>query len=268
MAITTLDLALAGMQNPEQFLKVGATMEAIGVMHSFFYTAGMPGAAVAPSPGVNGAALTTYAGQIPFSNPVSGNTHLAMLEASATVAGTLLLVDRLWQNSGLTLTTTTEQTFTTPTWPARDTDGATAGRGVMVGLEVSGATGNVGAIANTTLRYTNTTPTGSRTATMGSFPATAVAGTFVPFQLAAGDVGVQSIQGITLGTSYVSGAIHVVAYRVLAALGLTLANAGASRDFFGLAKARLYNNSVPSLLWVPSATTAVTLRGSVAWTQG
>lgn len=268
MALTTLDLAFAGMMPPEEFAKIGATMEAIGVLHSLFYSNGRPGAAVAPSPGINGAALTTYSGQIPFSNPASGNTHLALLEADSSVAGTLLLCDRLWHNSGIAVTTVGAQGITSPAWPARDADGAVTGRGVMVGIEVSTATTNVGAVTNTTLNYTNTTPAGTRTGTIASFPITAVAGTFVPFQLQAGDQGIKSIEGITLGTSYGGGAIHLVAYRVLARLGLSAANVGQTKDFFGLAKARMYDNSVPFLLWLPTATTAITLGGSVAWAQG
>lgn len=270
MAITTMDQIIAGMQEAEAFLKVGSTMEAAGVLHSLFYTSGQPGAATAPSPGINGAALTTYAGQIPFANPASGNSHLALLEASSTLSGTLFLCDRLWHNSGITITTTTEQAITTPAWPARDRNGATTGVGVMCGIEVSGATGG-GAVTNTTLRYTNTTPTGSRTATMASFPASAAAGTFVPFQYQAGDVGMKSIQGLTLGTTYSSGTIHLVAYRVLAMLGLTGTTQGGkaeTKDIFKLGKAQLYNNTVPFLLWQPSATTAVTVSGRVAWTQG
>jgi hypothetical protein len=50
---------------------------------------------------------------------------------------------------------------------------------------------------------------------MASFPATAVAGTLVPFQLATGDRGVQSVQSVTLGTSYVAGAISLVLFRII-----------------------------------------------------
>jgi hypothetical protein len=106
MAITTIDGAIAGMQPPVSFAKnVTGTMVA-GRHHSLFYLAGYPGAASAPAPGLKGAALTTYAGQIPFSNPGSGNTYLARLQASATIAGTLMLCDRLWHNSGISITTT------------------------------------------------------------------------------------------------------------------------------------------------------------------
>lgn len=268
MAITTVDGAIAGMRQPEQILKVGATMEAAGVMYSPFYVTGRPGAADAPSPGLAGAALTTYAGQIPFTNPGAGNSYLARLAVNSTVTGTLLLCDRLWHNSGITITQTTAHTVNSVTWPARDINGSTDGTGVYVGIEASAAIGG-GAVTNTTLNYTNSTNTGgARTGTMASWPASATAGTFVPFQLAAGDVGVRSIQGLTLGTTYTSGTIHLVAYRVLAQVGCSVANVANAVDMLTSGFVRLYDNTVPFLLWIPSATTAVTLNAQMIVTQG
>lgn len=268
MAITTLDGVIAGMRAPAQFLKVGAAMEAVGVHHSFFYTSGIPGAAVAPSPGIAGAALTTYAGQIPFTNPVSGNTYLARLQTSASVVGCLRLFDRLWHNSGIAVTTTTAQTVNSAAWPARDKTGTTNGDGIQIGIEVSTATTNAGAITNTTMSYTNQAGTAGKTATIASFPATAVAGTFVPFQLAAGDTGVRSIQTITLGTSYGGGAIHLVAYRELARLECVVVNTGNSIDALTSGFVRMYDNTVPFLVWLASATTATTINGQLIYTQG
>ncbi|MDQ3153610.1 MAG: hypothetical protein M3R63_18490 [Actinomycetota bacterium] len=271
MAITTLDGHVAGMRPPEDFLKVGAAMEAAGIRHSLLYTPGAPGAAVAPSPGLNGAALTSYAGQLPFTNPTGGAlTYLARLEAMGTLNGTLALLDRLWHNSGIVVSTLTAQAITHPGIPARDRDGTNAGAGVEAALEVSIATTNAGAITNTTISYTNSAGVGGRTGTIASFPATAVAGTFVPFQLQAGDVGIRSIQSITLGTSYVGGsvgAVHLVQYRKLAAVGL-LANVAEDRDLVQLGAARLYDNTVPFLVWLASAVTAVTVEGLMTVSQG
>lgn len=268
MAITSLDGIVAGMRPPEDILKVGATMEAVGVHHSFFYTSGRPGAAVAPSPGLSGAALTSYSGQIPWTNPVSGNSHLARFSASASVAGKLLLLDRLWHNSGIVQATTTAQTINSVAWPARSSDGTANGENVMVGLEVSTATTNAGAITNTTMSYTDSDGNAGNTATIASFPATAVAGTFVPFQLAAGDRGVRSIQTLTLGTSYAGGTMHLVAYRKIAELPLPVANAGAALDAISSGFPRLYDNSVLFLIWLPTATTAVSVNGQFVVTQG
>ena len=268
MAITTIDGAIAGMRPPEDILKVGATMEAIGVHHSLMYTSGRPGAAAANGQALAGAALTSYAGQIPFVNPGSGNSYLARLAAQSSGAGVLLLCDRLWHNDTIAETTTTGQTINSVAWPARDRDGSTNGEGILVGLEVSTATTNAGAITNTTLTYTNQSGAGSKTATMASFPATAVAGTFVPFQLAAGDTGIRSIQTLTLGTSYGGGTIHLVAYRILARLELTAANIGNSVDVVSGGFVRMFDNTVPFLIWLPTATTAVTVGGQLIVTQG
>lgn len=273
MAITTLDGVLAGMTAPQSFIKNGATMEGIGQMHSFWYTAGRPGAATASAPGLAGAAMTSVAGQIPFTNPVSGNTYLARLAASASVAGTLLLLDRLWDNSGIVVTTTTAQTINSVTLPARDLAGSTNGDGVMVALEVQTATTNAAVNTTMTLGYTNQAGTAGKTGTVGSaiplaFPATAVAGTFVPFMLAAGDTGVRSIQSVTLAVSLAAGAVKLVAYRELARLEVTTANIGNAIDAITAGFPRLYDNTVPFLVWIPTATTAVQVQGQIIYTQG
>jgi hypothetical protein len=80
------------------------------------------------------------------------------------------------------------------------------------------------------MTYTNSLGSSGKTATMASYPATAQAGTVVPFPLSAGDVGVQSIQTLPLGTSYVSGTIHLVAYRHVATVPVPTANVALGRD--------------------------------------
>jgi hypothetical protein len=268
MSITTLDGVIAGMKPAEDFYKTGSTMEAIGVLHSHFYANGRPGAAVAPSDGMAGAALTSYSGQIPFSNPVSGNTYIARFQSSANYVCSIVLADRLWHNSGTTLTTLTEQAVNSVTFPARDRNASSNGENIMVAIEVSTITGNAGAITNTTLNYTNSLGTLGRTGTIPSFPATAQVGTFVPFTLQAGDTGVKSVQGLTLGTSYISGAIHLVAYRILTKLDLPVINSGNSVDAITGGFVRLYDNTVPFIVQHPTATTATAIHGQLIYTQG
>jgi len=154
MAITNIDGVIAGLLSPVPFLKTSVTGEAIGGFHSTAYMAGTPGAMTAPSPGLAGAALTSYAGQIQFPAAVGGtNVHLARFSGSqAGNVGALILVDRLWHNSGFTVTTTTAQTVNSAAWPARDRDGSTNGVGVQVAIEVSTATTNAGAITNMTMK--------------------------------------------------------------------------------------------------------------------
>lgn len=270
MAITSTDSYLAGLLPPYQFLKASFTGEAAGEYFSPFYTAGNPGAAAAPTPGLAGAALTSYAGQLPFPSAVTGDTvYLADLQVwQGGSVGAVLLCDRLWHNSGFTMTTTTAETVNSATWPARDYSLSTAGVDVMVGLEVSSATGNGGAITNTTMSYTDSDGNSGNTATITSFPATAVAGTFVPFNLAAGDKGIRSIQSLTKGTSYVSGTMHLVAYRVIAAVGTPSTSTGVGVPP-GMPRRMADANSsaVPFLLYQLTGTTGGSVSGTIQYCQ-
>lgn len=270
MAITTLDGALAGMRPARYFAKnVTGTMVA-GRPWSTWALAGNPGAG-SFSASLSGVALDSTSanvnGQIPFTDPVSGNSYLARFQAGATISGTLLLCDRLWHNGGFTITTTTAQTVNSATFPARDLAGSTNGDGVLVGIEVSAACG--AAAPAPTLTYTNQAGTGSRTASL-SFPTanSPAAGSFFPFGLQAGDTGIRSIQSLTLGTSWVSGTINLVAYRVIAALELTGAFVPNAIDAVTSGFQQLHNGSVPFLIFIPSTTTTSNISGQMIVTQG
>ncbi|MBP6884599.1 MAG: hypothetical protein KBC17_02115 [Candidatus Pacebacteria bacterium] len=267
MAITTLDGALAGMQPPVEFAKALTGTLVAGRPHSLLYTAGIPGAGVAPSIGIGGTTLTTYAGQLPFTNPGSGNTYLARFQAQCTQAGTLLLCDRLWHNSGIDVTNTSEQTFTSSVQiPARDANGTNNGVGVYAGVEVSSATG--AGTPTITIKYTNSDATSNQTAiNVVSTVASSIAGTFYPIGLAAGDKGIQKAQSITLSATWTSGTIHVVLYRVIARLEVP-AQAGSAIDSLTSGFTQMYNDSVPFLVFIPNTTTTSNVNGQVIWTQG
>jgi hypothetical protein len=166
------------------------------------------------------------------------------------------------------VTTTGAQAVTSPTWPARDASGSTAGAQVRLFLECSSATGNVGAITNTTCAYTNDAGSAGKTATLPSYPATAVAGTFVPFNLAAGDSGCRSVQSVTLGTSYVSGAIHLVAARFIARIPLPTASVPQDRDWMQLLLPAVWDNPCLFLTVMPTGTAIGAVLGSVSYAQG
>lgn len=267
MAITTLDGALAGMQPPREFYKILTGTMVAGRPHSLFYLAGIPCLGAAPTPGIGGEVLTTLTGQIPFTNPSSGNTYLARFLGQATIAGTLLLCDRLWQNSGIDITSNTEQTFTSSAQiPARDQDGTNAGVGVFAGVEVSTVTG--AGTPTLTLKYTDQSGNQDATATqiittIGS----SIAGTFYPIGLASGDTGIQKAQSLTLSATWTSGTIHVVLYRVLARLDLQ-AQIPNAIDLLTGAFARMYDNTVPFLIFIPNTTTTSRVTGQCIWSQG
>lgn len=268
MAITTLDGVIAGCQKPQFFFKALSGTLVAGRPYSPFYTAGVPGAAVAPTPGISGAALTSYSGQLPFTNPGSGTSYLARFVGLAGGSnGQIILADRLWHNSGITITSTTAQTVNSVAFPARDQDGSTDGKGVLLGVEVSTATGT--GTPTITVDYTNSAGTASRTgtniiATNNSAPI----GTFYPIGLAAGDVGVRSVQSLTLSATWTSGTIHLVAYRVLSLVQIGASGISSAVDAVTGGMPQMFNNTVPFVMFVPAATSSTSLQGSMTVTQG
>jgi hypothetical protein len=182
-------------------------------------------------------------------------------------AGILLLCDRLWHNSGFTITSTAAQTVNSVAFPARDRNGSTNGEGVLLGVEISTATGS--GTPTITANYTNQAGTSGRTATNSTATVgSSAAGTFYPIGLAAGDTGVRSVQTLTLSATWTSGTMHLVAYRVLATLELPAAGIPNAVDALTSGMPRLYNTSVPFLIFIPQTTTTTQLSGSVVYTQG
>lgn len=253
--ITGLPKAISGLGPIYPFYKSGSSLIS-NVMTSFWNRGGgQPADAGNPSGGLNGTALTyPVQGALPFTSP-SGEIrkYLARLRFrmqngsnNPPQAMTLFLADRLWHNSSIDPTVTTQQNITSPTWPARDVNGATLGRGVYVGLECNSTTGNGSSIATTTLQYTNSDGVAGRTGTFvansEAWAANAPTGSFRVFFLQAGDVGIRSVQGITLGTSYVSGTVNLVAFRWVAAALVN--DEETTDDLLSLCMPRLFPGSV------------------------
>ena len=266
MTITSVDELIEGLLAPVSYLKASFTGEAAGERFCPIFTAGLPGAAAVPT-GLNGSALTSLAGQIPFPAAVAGAySYLADFSASQGGAvGGLWLCDLLWWNGSIVITTTTNQAITHPGLPARDRSASANGDGIFLGMLVSTTTGNAGAITNTTATYTNSAGTGGKTATISSFPITGVAGTVEPFNLAAGDSGVKTVEGITLGTSYVSGTVHLIMYRPIAYIPLPIASVGAGVPP-GL-PVRMWDSSVPFLIYDLTGTAGGVVSGKAIYSQ-
>ncbi len=280
MAITDQDALAAALDAARlvDFRKAGATMEIANVLHLHSLTTGLPGVWSPGAPGVNGRATdgTTAAdaGTLPCANATLGRRkYLGSLACMASVACKLCLLDLLWVNTGLAVTTTTAQAIVPVAIPARDADGLALGAGVQAGILVTTVTGNVGAITNMTISYTNRQGVAGRTGTIpstrpgGGFPATCVAGSLIPFDLDAGDDGVRSVQSVTFGTSLVSGAVSLVLFRRLASLPLA-ANVPGFMGPSDLALPRLFDGVTLHLAQLPSATTATNLDGDAAILEG
>ena len=218
-----------------EFSKSCTAYDTIGYHLQCANGTGFPGAFTIGTPGVNGAVTdcSTAAGALIPGSPVlpaptSGGWYLTKFGLQASVVGTYGLVDILWQNTGLVVTTGA-QAIVSPAWPARDVNGSTNGEGVRIALLVLGTLGNGAAIATSTITYVNSNGDTARTGTLSGavgfqLPTTALIGTWVPFTLQAGDTGVRSISSFNSGTTYTSGTFALVAYRPLALEGVSVAN--------------------------------------------
>lgn len=277
MAIATLDGVLAGMRPPVPFAKAVTPTLVAGRPHSLWYLAGSPGAGLTPATTAGGAALSSTSavvnGQLYHTDPVSGNSYLARFQGQATQPGVLMLCDRLMQVGGtsagaaISVTTTTAQTINTGALPARDNTGTVNGVGVQWGLEIITATG-AGA-ATPSISYTNSGSTAGRTASLvDTYVASSAIGAFYRFGQQAGDVGIKSVETLTLSVSMTSGSIALVAYRVLASLELAGGFIPNAVDALTAGFPQEFNGVVPFLIFVPSTTTASNVSGTYVETQG
>lgn len=253
------------------FMKTGTAADAAGYWYCTAKDAGFPGAWLPGTPGVNGRVTdgTTAAdfGCIPIKNPAIGSNYLTELNMASSVNHTHVFFDCLWVNSGLVVTTTGAQALSSPTLPARDINGTTNGEGCSIALYFSAASTLAAAGANLTVSYTNSDGTAGRTATLlaiagSQVPATPVVGTIVWFNLQAGDKGVRSIQSITLGTSMLTGTIHLMITRDIATIGTTIPNVNAQK-IIGAPGIQLYNGTCLLHCNLASATTATFYAGEV-----
>ncbi|MCC6269502.1 MAG: hypothetical protein IT300_18250 [Dehalococcoidia bacterium] len=252
--------------------KSGGAADAVGYWYCTSKDGGFPGAFAPGTPGLAGrttdGTTTTDAGCIPFQNPASGAMYLTGAAMWSSTVHPHWLVDLLWINSGIAVTTVTAQTINSVAFPSRDTAGAANGEGCMIGLLVAVATTNGAVINNTTISYTNSQGTAGRTATLEAvvgmqIPATAVAGTLVWFKLQAGDTGVQSIQSITLNTSLGAGTVHLIVARPIVQVSTVVVGMPANAVGIENPGIRLYNGTCLIHCYRASATTATVVGGIV-----
>lgn len=268
MGIGTVDALLNGRLPALPYYKAAFTGEAAGGWHSPLYVAGLPGAGTAPSAGVNGAAvLNGRSGTLAAPAAVAGRSCYLNAADLAAVSGiaAAVLVDRLWENSGLSVTSTGSQAIAPVALPARDANGSALGVGVEIAIEVTTQTGN-GAPVVATLTYTDSDGSAGATSTV-SIPATAEVGTLLPFPLAAGDYGVRGPTAFQLPSTLTSGAISLVMYR---RLGRTLKILAAGvPDGFGPADGGqpVADGTAPHWIYLLSGTSVGVTSGSVQFVQ-
>lgn len=257
----------------KNFGKTGTASDAASYHYGYWKDAGTLGAWTPGTPGLSGRATdgttSTDAGCIFFPDAGAGKVrYLTQASLTATIAGSYSLWDVLWVNSGLVVTTTTAQTINSVTLPARDDNGTTNGQGCLIGIYAVAALGNAAVVSNSTISYTNSAGVAGRTATLSAtapnnFPATPVIGTVVWFELQAGDVGVRSIQSVTLNTTLTSGTASVFIARKLIDLPVSVVNVPFINNVNNGDGVVLYDNACILPFAQTSATTATNIQGTV-----
>lgn len=221
--------------------------------HSLWTYDGNPAAGAAPGGAWRNPTAATNGG-LKQANPGGGREKwLSYGGGGASVAGTLLVYDRLGDISGLNGTTTTAQTFTGSL--TRNTGGI----GNRIWIEIYSQIGTTATTA--TCSYTNQAGTSGQVS-----PAFAIGGTnnreqtrIIEVSLASGDYGVQAVANVDLlATTGTAGDFGVTVIRPL--LWLPWPVLGAGGDVSALAKGigpvEVDTDACIGLAWYANGTTA------------
>lgn len=251
MTLATMDDLVAALAGANYVDTEDLSITSVaGQISSLWKAGGRPGVGANPGSTSGVVCTASTAGAIPYINPGAGNTgYLARLEVSCSVAGSMILYDRLVASDGLSGTVTSAQTVGTPSltrW--------TSGVGVGAWLEVYTGLGVTSVTA--TVKYTNQAGTSGQTGTC-VIPASAKAGEMFPVALASGDTGVQAVASVQLSASTgTAGAFGVTLAQRVCTMPIPLANIGMLYDFSQLSLPIIADSAC--LAWKVLCTTTLT----------
>lgn len=257
----TLALAMASSRRIPVY-KASQTAEGAGTWHSLWKAAGQPGAGSNPPAYTAGSGYvptSATAGALPFVNPAAGVlSYLTRAFANSATVGTLILYDRLWACSGLSLNTASTQTVTTPGSLTRPD---ALGADVEIWGEVYTAGG--ASAASWTVSYTDQDGNTGQTATY-AHPANAESvGQMVPYTLAAGDTGVRAIASVVTSATGTAGDYGITLLRRIAEIPVPIVNIGDAQDALGTGLPRIYDSACLAWMVQCSTTNTGNVYGSV-----
>jgi len=190
------------------FFNKASITSVVAFLYRLWNAAGNPPAGSDPTGLVGAACTKALTGALPFNNPTSPATlHMLSLGVGGPTMGVLIIYDRLWHVGGISLTSTTTQTFTGVQAPTRHANGV----GNKLALEITTATTGTSAVT-ITVTYTNTNDVTGRQATLTTPAAAQPVNRVHLFNLQAGDVGVKSVQSIILSASMTAGVANLIMF--------------------------------------------------------
>jgi hypothetical protein len=235
-----------------ELLKVGTAPKAAGAFHSMWLATPSAGAASpAYTAGSGYTASQATAGALPLTNATVKN-RIAALRAGMSVAGSLLLADRLWSCSGMGFAAATYTVTTPGSLPARITDN---GAGCMVFIEQFVPTG---AWSGTiTLNYVNAAGS-SVSSVIPAAVSAPVAGQMQRFPISDG---IRSVTSVVTSATATSGSFGVTIVKPILEIECLLANIFNTFDWQKTGLAEILNDACPMLIQQATATTATTIYG-------
>jgi hypothetical protein len=265
MAVSTMDGLVAALTAGETrtFMKNSQTSEGAGTWHSLWTATGYPGAGAAQG-SLNGAICNdATTGGFPFVNAAgAANNYLGYISAASSVAGTLIVYDRLWHNSTLNGTLTTAQNITQPAL-TRFTDGA----GVELWLEIYSAWGSTAATA--TISYTDQDGNAAQSGTIAYPAGVPSVGQMLPATLASGDYGVRAVASLTLNTSTLTaGNAGLTLMKRLVTIPLPQINVAAVYDAFSTGLREIPDDACIAMMVQCTAATTGVINGELTIAKG
>lgn len=220
MAITTTDGLIAAIAGAQDTVISKALVSSVAnTWTSIWGAAGLPGAGtLAVGNTTSGVVPTDVTAGAPLINAFTGANlgYLTGFDVNNSIAGTVRCYDRLFAVGAIALNSLATTTLSSqPSFSGRLPSSNTGGLGLELWLEM---VVTASATATTvTVSYTNSGGTAGRTATLDSNVSGFASSRMSPFRLQAGDVGVQSIQSITVGgTVATAGTFNVLITRTIA----------------------------------------------------
>jgi hypothetical protein len=265
MAVTTLDGLVAALTAGETraYMKSAFTASAVGATHSLWTVAGTPGAGAAEGT-VNGSIPTdATAGSFPFVNAAgAANNYLGYIAAASQTAGTLILYDRLWHDSALSATATTDQAISPPALTR-----FTSGEGVELWAEQYAAFGTAGALT-ITVTYTDQGGTASQIGTIAKAAVAGVNGTMYQASLASGDYGVRAVTAYRWSSTATSGNWGLTLLKRLVTIPLQTLNVAAVYDAFSSGLREVPDDACLAFMVQCSATAMGIIGGELTVAKG
>lgn len=263
MTITTLDGLIAAM--PGQlfgFSKAAATSKGAGNYHSLWKVAGNPSAGATPATGSGAVPTSATTGALKFTNPTGGAlSYLNRFVGFGTNPVTLTIYDRLVATSGLSGTSTSEQTINSTALTR-----ATTGAGVQAWIEWYTATGV--SAPSFTFKYTNDAGTTGQVTAAQAIAFSPAAGTMQRINLNGSD-GIRVAESITLaGSTGTAGDFGITLLKPILTMPLAIANLGAAYDVFQTGMAQAEDNACLAFMVFTTLTSTGAVNGELTLIQG